>query len=176
MARTDMTLRFQDAGLDSVFEESMKRLKTLDAAADSIAEPQDVPAEEGYSWAKKAEIYEKMLDDVKRRRSMNKSIWTDEPVIPVRKSIWFDDDITENEPPVQVKQTEQPAEDISAQTEKPEPEKTAPVIKEKAEKGMRKTLVVNITDKKGRSLKNAKIVEVSDSGKPVEVFGVSVIK
>lgn len=175
MARTDMTLRFQDAGLDSVFEESMKRLKTLDAAADSIAEPQDVPAEEGYSWAKKAEIYEKMLDDVKRRRSMNKSIWTDEPVIPVRKSIWFDDENEQQS--VEAQQSNEIADVSQEESSKPaQHEETAPAPKKKAEKGMRKTLVVNITDKKGRSLKNAKIVEVSDSGKPVEVFGVSVIK
>ena len=38
------------------------------------------------------EVYEKMVSEIeKRRETRSKSRWSDEPVIPVKKSIWLDD-------------------------------------------------------------------------------------
>lgn len=45
-----------------------------------------------YTNIKQSEVYKKMAQDVARRRRTDKSIWTDKPVIPRRKSIWIEDE------------------------------------------------------------------------------------
>ena len=61
---------------------------------DWVLPKKNAPAEKETADRKKVsdDVYEKMLEEVAKRRKVNKSIWTDEPVIPVRKSIWLDDE------------------------------------------------------------------------------------
>ena len=41
------------------------------------------------------EVYDKMVSEIERKRAeRKKSIWSDEPVVPVKKSVWLDDDDT----------------------------------------------------------------------------------
>lgn len=76
-------------GLEEAYNESMRQLGLLDGGAE-----QSVPSDTD-QYSKNIEdsrIYDEMLAEIERRRSLNKSIWTDEPVIPIRKSVWLDDD------------------------------------------------------------------------------------
>ena len=39
------------------------------------------------------EVYDKMVSEIERKRAeRKKSIWSDEPVVPVKKSVWLDND------------------------------------------------------------------------------------
>ena len=72
------------SGLEQAYNESLERLGLTEKSA---------PAEKNGRQEKVSDdVYEKMLEEVAKRRKVNKSIWTDEPVIPVRKSIWLDDE------------------------------------------------------------------------------------
>lgn len=76
-------------GLEEAYNESMRQLGLLDGGSE-----QSVPSDAD-QYSKNIEdsrIYDEMLAEIERRRSLNKSIWTDEPVIPIRKSVWLDDD------------------------------------------------------------------------------------
>ena len=65
------------SGLEQAYNESLERLGLTEKSA---------PAEKNGRQEKVSDdVYEKMLEEVAKRRKVNKSIWTDEPVIPVRK-------------------------------------------------------------------------------------------
>lgn len=72
------------SGLEQVYNESLERLGLNEKNASAEKNDRQEKASE--------DVYERMLEEVVKRRKANKSIWTDEPVIPVRKSIWLDDE------------------------------------------------------------------------------------
>ena len=85
--------------LEAAYSDSLKKLDRIGAgSAPEDTEQEPVPEENHPTDAadyrdpgeNNKQIYDKMVDELERRRS-RKSIWSDEPVVPVRKSIWLDD-------------------------------------------------------------------------------------
>lgn len=106
--------------LDTIYKESIDKLGLTEKKQEKAVDPID--AERYKENVHNNAAYEEMLAKLKKRRSQNKSIWTDEPVIPVRKSIWLDDEPEQqtSEPPkMQICTAAEKS--ISAEEIKPEP-------------------------------------------------------
>ena len=76
--------------IEAAFLESLARLDKLTGRTDN----DPVDAHEYVDPEKdQPEVYDKMVSEIERKRSeRSKSIWSDEPVIPVEKSVWLDND------------------------------------------------------------------------------------
>lgn len=111
--------------LEQAYRESLERLGLIEENADSIAEPADA----GRSEEESGEVFEKMLEEIAKRRKVSKSIWTDEPVIPVRKSIWLDDDTDQARPPEENNPPQELLKPITAEKPKGQPSKKNFVLK-----------------------------------------------
>ncbi|WP_124099854.1 DHHW family protein [Ruminococcus sp. Marseille-P6503] len=109
--------------LEQAYRESLERLGLTEQASE--------PEKHGKSDEESEEVFEKMLEEVARRRRANKSIWTDEPVIPVRKSIWLDggEDADEPTSPERNEPPQKPLKPITAEEPKGQPAKKAFVLK-----------------------------------------------
>lgn len=83
------------------FFESMKALEKVSAELEeSEEEPSPIDAHEYVDPEQQdPEVYDKMVSEIERKRAeRRKSIWSDEPVIPVSKSHWIDDEPQEAAP------------------------------------------------------------------------------
>lgn len=111
-------------GLEEAYNESMRQLGLLDGGSE-----QSVPSDaEQYSEnIEDSRIYDEMLAEIERRRSLNKSIWTDEPVIPIRKSVWLDDDNSWEEVASSETEEEAAPEQTKRQSEKTPCKKTVEI-------------------------------------------------
>ncbi|MBR1765040.1 MAG: hypothetical protein IJ746_06550 [Ruminococcus sp.] len=91
--------------LEAAYSDSLKKLDMIGLGSAPDEAGQEPPQENHPIDAadykdpeeKDNKVYDKMLDELERRRS-RKSIWSDEPVIPVKKSIWLDDKPAEPTP------------------------------------------------------------------------------
>ena len=84
----------------------------------------------------KPEVYDKIVDKINRTRAeRSKSIWSDEPVIPVQKSVWLDKD---EDKPVR---------------------ETAPREPRRERKGTRRTVELNLSDSTKRRMREASLEE-----------------
>lgn len=104
--------------LDTIYKESIGKLGIAEKKQEKTAEPID--AHRYKENIHNNADYDAMIAKLKKQRSRNKSIWTDTPVIPVRKSIWLDD---EPEPvqPVIPEAPKPAAKTPAAAEEKPQP-------------------------------------------------------
>ena len=93
--------------LEAAYSDSLKKLDSIGAgSAPEDTEQEPIPEEnhptDAADYKDPAEnnkqVYDKMVDELERRRT-RKSIWSDEPVVPVKKSIWLDDDKKEEPKP-----------------------------------------------------------------------------
>jgi len=76
----------------------------------------------------KPEVYDKIVDKINRTRAeRSKSIWSEEPVIPVQKSVWLDK----------------------------EEDKPAPEESKRERKGTRRTIELNLSDSTKRKMREA---------------------
>ena len=80
--------------IEQAFLESLNRLNKAGSEKKKEPSPDPVDAHRYQDPEKRSpEVYDKMVSEIERKRAQrSKSIWSDEPANPVKKSIWLDDD------------------------------------------------------------------------------------
>ncbi len=175
-----MNMQTKDLGLSQLLDDSLKKLDRLSAAvkntdtADTVnnneipqsaenTEPDTAAndnAEDPRPSAADPRVYEQMVAQVRKRRSRNKSIWTNTPVIPVRKSVWLD--------------AEEQTDDTSEET-LPDNNISLAEPKNSPAQGIKKSFLMKMKVTGSSVPVAVNITELSDNDKPVEVRRISVL-